>query len=426
MKCLLDGGAYDLMYGIVVAFLFVSSSLGATRSFPAGFTPVDRSSTVYKKLESWCRLDYKKDNGRDMPSNEISSVAKVKLSDKKNTYFVTMRSLSGSIGEGGVLLLEDGAAFKIIYGGTGFEVSNTITNGFKDLVETSSGGINNNSETRYKFTNGKYEQGASKEYGYNDVLDEDLSKFKAQWRRDVVTFKGEGNGRNYDNGTITGKIIKILPWSSSKQFNILIIEDADKKLIAMLIPDLLIQDVTKRIQAYKSVIFDFAWKATGKPKNDPFYIPQPRNVVMLVKKVAVNRESEGNVNQAMGGVKKSYDPYSVPDTSGITEKIKHPNNKARYPYTDKEMTSFIRKARYTDDRYYKYSNIKITILEKGDIDNSGYKIEVREYYKKQDSDDYRKGVFKINDKIVYYRVQKGRFGKIIMNGDGVNLHEQPD
>jgi len=264
----------------VCLFCSIDVPVAYSKDVPSSIKVLQKTNGAFKDLAEWLRAHFKEINDEEMQPEDIIEIQKVDLSKQSETYFILSRSRSGSGGTGGYLVEKTSDGYTLIYDGFEFSTLSTTTNGYKDIEEHSQSGAGNNYDTVYKFIGSGYEKMFSTEYGYNPVFDIDLSEHEKSMKGTIWTYKyieGIGNPRS---GILSGTIKKIITLSKDPKNKILIIEDGDKDLLALLVSNKGVDIIKSRFRDYKTAMLDFEWKAIaytdGSPRDNVLTITNVR------------------------------------------------------------------------------------------------------------------------------------------------------
>ena len=107
------------------------------------------------------------------------------------------------------------------------------------------------------------------------------------------------------------------------------------------------------------------------------------------------------------------------EASGVSSKVSSSN---AGQFSDEEILSLIKSALYTTNRDFRYSNVKLEILEKGQITADGrLPIKVKSDYIEQNHDAVLYKVFPDFHHVTIYFVSKDSFGKMMIVDEGGGL-----
>ena len=251
----------------VTILCFACTSFASNVDVTSTKSALSKSSGNYKEIERWIHEYGKANNNVDMENANMFGVFKVSLSKNVNTYFAMYNC--GNANCGGSILTQINRSYSVIYTGDEFKVVSGMTNGYHDLVSHSQGGAGNDYVKHYKYDGREYKMIESVMYGYNSQFDKDLSNASNKGRRIIWTYKYvEGSG-DLKHGVIVGNIKYIIQPKGDKNNKILVIQDVDNDLIAVLVSNKGANIVKSMFKDYKTARLSFEWKTIAFTEGEP-------------------------------------------------------------------------------------------------------------------------------------------------------------
>lgn len=263
------------MLALAMVLCVSTNCIASKKNTLAKETAISRSSETYKHIDQWLR-DYYKENKsgdeEDLTEDDMIEIKKVNLSETDVTYFIASRRASGSGGVGGFLVKQDNDSFKLIYSGFEFEVSEYVSNGFKDIIENYQSGVGNNYKTYLKFMDGEYKEISTTEYGYNKIFDKDLSKLSKKLKATIWTYKHVKGDGSPKYGVVIGKVKYIIELHNDNKNKLVVIEDTNNDLIAIITSNNGANIINSKFKDYKRTKLYFDWKlmvfTEGTPRDN--------------------------------------------------------------------------------------------------------------------------------------------------------------
>lgn len=267
------------IFALLLILCFISSSIASNNNQFVKEIRIAENSDKFNNLKRWLQK-HLKDNGEDMQKDEIYEIRQIFLSKNEPTYFMGARALSGSGGGGGYLVKQIGSSYKLIYEGYDFHVTDSTTNGFTDIVSEHCLGALNYYKTYYKYNGSKYKTVSTTTYGRNLQIINDIKLYNKFTNKRVYSYKNtmKTSGGIVKSGVVNGRVIAILDSESNNQFKIMIIEDEDNDLLAMIVSNAGLKNIKRIFGNCMETSHKYYWKSIDNTYN-------PSEVIMSIYKV---------------------------------------------------------------------------------------------------------------------------------------------